>query len=115
MPPSCLDDPEPVALPLSLVARADEVPSFAKDVPHVKTGEPLLQFNGKDLTGFYTYTHDHKLEDPKQGLHGPGRRDPHLGRGIRRRHDREELPRLSPDRRVEVGRRDLGAAQGQDP
>ncbi|AMV40106.1 DUF1080 domain-containing protein [Planctomyces sp. SH-PL62] len=25
---------------------------------------PLLQFNGKDLTGFYTYLHDHKLEDP---------------------------------------------------
>ncbi|WP_165246473.1 3-keto-disaccharide hydrolase [Paludisphaera soli] len=26
--------------------------------------KPLLQFNGKDLTGFYTYLHDHKLEDP---------------------------------------------------
>jgi len=25
---------------------------------------PLLQFNGKDLTGFYTYLHDHKYEDP---------------------------------------------------
>lgn len=26
--------------------------------------EPLFQFNGKDLTGFYTYLHDHKYEDP---------------------------------------------------
>jgi len=27
--------------------------------------EPLLRFNGKDLTGFYTYLHDNKHEDPK--------------------------------------------------
>lgn len=43
-----------------------EVPSFARDVPHVKTGEPVFQFNGKDLTGFYTYTKNHKYEDPNK-------------------------------------------------
>jgi hypothetical protein len=44
--------------------RADAVPSFAKDLPDVKSGAPILEFNGKDLSGFYTYTHNHKLEDP---------------------------------------------------
>jgi len=59
----------PASLALILVvvassARAGEVPSFAKDLPEIKSGEPVLRFNGKDLTGFYTYTHNHKLEDP---------------------------------------------------
>ena len=45
--------------------RAD-VPSYAKDVPTVRTGEPVLQFNGKDLTGFYSYLHDSKYDDPKK-------------------------------------------------
>lgn len=48
------------------IADAADVPSFAKDVPDVKAGPPVLEFNGKDLTGFYTYTHDHKLEDPNK-------------------------------------------------
>ena len=34
--------------------------------PRVKSGEPVLRFNGKDLTGFYPYTHDHQYEDPKK-------------------------------------------------
>ncbi|SIN82472.1 protein of unknown function [Singulisphaera sp. GP187] len=56
-----------VLLPLSGVADSPtEVPSFAKDVPLVKTSEPIFQFNGKDLTGFYTYTKDNKREDPNQ-------------------------------------------------
>ena len=29
-----------------------------------RADEPLFQFNGKDLTGFYTYLHDSKFEDP---------------------------------------------------
>lgn len=42
------------------LAAADEpqqagVPSYARDVPPVHSGEPILKFNGKDLTGFYTY------------------------------------------------------------
>jgi hypothetical protein len=53
-------------LSLLPAAGADEIPSFAKDLPDIKTGPPLLQFNGKDLTGFYVYTHNDKLEDPRK-------------------------------------------------
>ena len=63
----------PLALLFALAAieaaRADDnarVPSFARDVPSVRTGEPVLRFNGKDLSGFYVYTHEHKLDDPKK-------------------------------------------------
>lgn len=49
-------------------ARADDppagVPSFAHDLPTVKDGPPIFRFNGKDLSGFYTYTRDSKYEDP---------------------------------------------------
>ncbi|MFO0891491.1 MAG: DUF1080 domain-containing protein [Isosphaeraceae bacterium] len=45
-------------------AQSPPVPGFARDVPSVRTGPPVLAFNGKDLTGFYTYLHDHKYEDP---------------------------------------------------
>ncbi len=45
---------------------AQDVPSYAQEVPSVRTGEPVLQFNGKDLTGFYTYLHDSKYDDPKK-------------------------------------------------
>jgi hypothetical protein len=45
-------------------SRAQEIPTFARDLPSIKTGEPIFQFNGKDLSGFYTYLHDHKYEDP---------------------------------------------------
>src|SRR5262245_13755839 len=47
------------------VAAAD-IPSFARDRPDVKSGEPILKFNGKDFTGFYVYTKDHKYEDPNK-------------------------------------------------
>jgi len=40
------------------------IPPFATALPQVKSGEPILAFNGKDLTGFYVYTHDHHYEDP---------------------------------------------------
>jgi hypothetical protein len=43
-----------------------EVPAFARLRPEVRTGEPILQFNGKDLTGFYTYTKRHRYEDPQK-------------------------------------------------
>src|SRR5262249_22527056 len=43
---------------------AQDVPSFARDVPKVRSGPPVLAFNGKDLSGFYTYLHDHKYDDP---------------------------------------------------
>jgi 3-keto-disaccharide hydrolase len=47
-------------------ADAQEVPSYAREVPSVRTGEPVLRFNGKDLSGFYTYLHDSKYDDPKK-------------------------------------------------
>jgi hypothetical protein len=61
--------PFPIALLtlLTSVPSADvaaEAPSFARDLPEVKSGEPILKFNGTDLSGFYVYTRDHKFEDP---------------------------------------------------
>jgi hypothetical protein len=58
-----------VALGLGASARAaaghaQEIPSFAHDLPRIKTAEPIFQFNGRDLTGFYTYLHEHKYDDP---------------------------------------------------
>ena len=35
-------------------------------MPEVHSGPPVLEFNGKDLTGFYTYLHDHKYDDPEK-------------------------------------------------
>ena len=43
-----------------------EVPSFARDRPTIRSGEPIFRFNGKDLTGFYPYLHGHGRDDPKQ-------------------------------------------------
>jgi hypothetical protein len=64
----------PIALVLSILAvppgvsRAGgpDVPSFARELPRIKSGDPILRFNGKDLTGFYTFLRDHKHEDPKK-------------------------------------------------
>jgi hypothetical protein len=48
-------------------ARADEpqVPEFARQVPKVRSGEPIFRFNGKDLSGFYVYTKRHGYNDPE--------------------------------------------------
>ena len=43
-----------------------EPPAWSKDLPRIKTSAPVLQFNGKDLAGFYTYLKASKYEDPKQ-------------------------------------------------
>ncbi len=43
----------------------EPVPAFARQRPAVRSGEPVFRFNGKDLTGFYTYLHDSKYADPK--------------------------------------------------
>ncbi len=52
----------------SAVFAADDegIPSWAKDIPRFKSGEPILEFNGKDLTGFYTYTKTNKYADPQK-------------------------------------------------
>ncbi len=47
-------------------SKTRQVPDFARKLPEIKSGEPILRFNGKDLTGFYTYTNKHKYEDPER-------------------------------------------------
>ena len=81
MPPTDQECPTMTIRPLLLaltfaisvasnLALADEprtdIPAFAKERPAFKSGEPVFAFNGKDLNGFYVYTHDHKFEDPKK-------------------------------------------------
>jgi hypothetical protein len=51
-------------LVLTTSLQAQDVPKFARDLPSISAGEPIFQFNGKDLTGFYTYLHDHQYGDP---------------------------------------------------
>ena len=48
--------------------RAGEGPATASERPamEVKSGTPVFQFNGKDLTGFYAYTKDHGYYDPNR-------------------------------------------------
>jgi len=48
-----------------VITVAGDVPAFANAVPKIRTGDPVLTFNGKDLTGFYTYLKESKYEDPK--------------------------------------------------
>jgi hypothetical protein len=43
-----------------------EVPSFARDVPTIRSGEPIFQFNGKDLSGFYPFVRNRAREDPNK-------------------------------------------------
>jgi 3-keto-disaccharide hydrolase len=53
----------------SVGARLDdpaEIPGFARVLPTIKTGKAILAFNGKDLTGFYPYTRDHRYDDPNK-------------------------------------------------
>ena len=44
--------------------RAGEIPPFAKEIPAVKSGPRVFSFNGKDLSGFYTFTRYHQYRDP---------------------------------------------------
>jgi len=46
--------------------KRSNAPAFSKELPKVRSGDPILEFNGKDLSGFYTYTHKNKLEDPQK-------------------------------------------------
>jgi hypothetical protein len=45
---------------------AQEAPAFARALPQIRTGEPIFAFNGKDLSGFYTYLREHKYSDPSR-------------------------------------------------
>ena len=83
--------------------------------PAVHSGPPVLVFNGKDLTGFYTYLHDHKYDRPRQGLHRPRRAAAHLGPGVRRSDHAPGVCRLSPHYRMEVGRNDMAPEGAEMP
>ncbi len=52
------------ALAWGTTCPAQEIPAFARALPTIRSGEPIFQFTGKDLSGFYTYLHEHKYEDP---------------------------------------------------
>ncbi len=52
-------------LALILVPTGKDIPPFARELPKIASGDPVLAFNGKDLTGFYVYTRDHGYSDPK--------------------------------------------------
>ncbi len=43
-----------------------DVPSFARDVPAIRSGEPIFRFNGQDLTGFYPFLRDRGRDDPNK-------------------------------------------------
>jgi hypothetical protein len=55
-----------VILISALLLLGGDVPPFARDLPKTSSGDPILAFNGKDLTGFYAYTRDHGYSDPKK-------------------------------------------------
>lgn len=42
-----------------------EIPSFAREVPAVRAGEPIFKFNGKDLDGFYPFLRGRGRSDPR--------------------------------------------------
>jgi hypothetical protein len=46
--------------------QTEPIPSFARELPPIKSGPPIFAFNGKDLTGFYPYTRNHHYEDPNK-------------------------------------------------
>jgi hypothetical protein len=46
--------------------QATDVPSFARDLPPIRASEPVFRFNGKDLTGFYTYVRGRGHKDPNK-------------------------------------------------
>jgi hypothetical protein len=43
-----------------------EVPSFARELPSIRSEEPIFRFNGKDLTGFYPFVRGRGRDDPKR-------------------------------------------------
>ncbi len=45
-------------------AQVPAVPDFAREQPVFRSGDPILAFNGHDLTGFYVFTKPHGYSDP---------------------------------------------------
>jgi hypothetical protein len=61
----------PITLSLVLItfaatSRGDapQTPTYARPTIGIRSGEPIFQFNGKDLSGFYIYTHKNQYDDP---------------------------------------------------
>jgi hypothetical protein len=52
--------------PPPVVRAPGEIPSFAREVPALRSGEPVFRFNGKDLDGFYVYVKGHGRDDPNK-------------------------------------------------
>jgi hypothetical protein len=51
--------------PFALLAGPrDDIPAFAHYEPQRSLGQPMFQFNRKDLSGFYTYLQQHAYADP---------------------------------------------------
>ncbi len=48
----------------SFATNAEEPAPAPPKAPEVRSGAPVLAFNGKDLTGFYGFTKTHRYEDP---------------------------------------------------
>ncbi len=44
--------------------RSGEIPAYAKNLSSVQSEPPVFSFNGKNLSGFYTFTRYHQYEDP---------------------------------------------------
>jgi hypothetical protein len=40
------------------------IPPFARELPAIRSGEPIFRFNGKDLDGFYPYVRSRGRQDP---------------------------------------------------
>ena len=53
------------SIPFAPAQEPEGPPSFAKEVPASRSGEPILRFNGRDLAGFYAFTKSHGYEDPQ--------------------------------------------------
>ena len=94
---------------------AQEIPSFAREVPRIRTGEPIFQFNGKDLTGFYTYLHEHKYDDPAKVFTVHDGMIRISGEEFGGLTTQGRVSRLSPGRGMEVGRADLRIAEAERP
>jgi hypothetical protein len=46
--------------------QTEDPPAFALQRPTIRTGEPIFQFNGRDLTGFTTFLKGHGGDDPNR-------------------------------------------------
>ena len=77
--------------------------------------QKIQLFNGKDLTGWYTWTRDSKYEDPKKVFSVVNGHFASRGEEWGGVATKKHVPRLPLDRGVEMGRTHAGRAQDQGP